>query len=489
MYFRMFMNNSVNTETQNVEFKESWRDEYQKWICGFANAQGGTLYIGLRDNGEVCGVQNAKKLMEDIPNKVRNMMGILVDINLKEHEGKQYLEVLTEAYPYPISFRGKYYLRSGTTNQELKGILLDRFMLHRQGKTWDGVPVPYLKEEDLDSSTFELFRKYAKRSGRMGDVDLMDDNHGLLEKLRLYEGTYLKRAAVLLFHPDPEKYVSGAYVKIGFFRKNMDLVYQDEVHGNLFQQISKLMDLLCTKYMKAVITYEGIQRIETLPMPREALREALLNACINKDYSEPSPIQIRVYDYKLEIINGGTLPEGWTVDTLLSSHRSMPYNPDIANTFFRAGEIEAWGRGIERIITACKYDGFSTPEFRYDASGIWTIFKFEYPERVATRKRPEADQKSDQKPTRKRPEKLTRKRPEKLTGNDFVQQENAIIELLKENPYISRKDLSIRLGLHDSSVKRRLTSLQEKGIIKRIGPDRGGYWDLTKSFIPLEPYS
>ena len=317
------------TEFQNIEFKESWRDEYQKWICGFANAQGGVLYVG-KDNGKVCGVQDAKKLMEDIPNKVRDMMGILVDVNLKEKGGKSYLEIVTEAYPYPVSFRGKYYQRSGATNQELKGAALDRFMLRKQGKTWNGVPVPYLKAEDLDNATFDLFHKYAKRSGRMEDADLMDDNHGLLEKLRLYEGSYLKRAAALLFHPDPEKYVTGAFVKVGFFREGMDLV--------------------CTKYMKAIITYEGIQRIETLPMPREALREALLNACINKDYAEPSPIQIRVYENKLEIINGGVLPEGWTVETLLSSHRSMPYNPDIANTFFRAGEIEAWGRGIERIV-------------------------------------------------------------------------------------------------------------------------------------------
>ena len=336
-------------------------------------------------------------------------------------------------------------------------------MLRKQGKTWDGVPVPYLKAEDLDNATLDLFRKYAKRSGRMEEADLMDDNHGLLEKLRLYEGSYLKRAAALLFHPDPEKYVTGAFVKVGFFREGMDLVYQDEVHGNLFQQIVKLMDLLCTKYMKAIITYEGIQRIETLPMPREALREALLNACINKDYAEPSPIQIRVYENKLEIINGGVLPEGWTVETLLSSHRSMPYNPDIANTFFRAGEIEAWGRGIERIITACKQDGFSTPEFRYDASGIWATFKFEYPERATT-------QKNDQKTTRKRPE------------SDQSKQEDAIIELLKENPYISRKEISGRLGLHDSSVKRRLASLQEKGAIKRIGSDKGGYWEVQQGF-------
>lgn len=460
----------MRTESHNIEFKESWRDEYQKWICGFANAQGGTLYIGVRDNGEVCGVPDVKKLMEDIPNKVCDMMGILVEVNLKGLDGKQYLEIVTDAYPYPISFQGKYYQRSGATNQELKGAALDRFMLRKQGKTWDDVPVPYLKAEDLDNATFDLFRKYAKRSGRMEDADLMDDNHGLLEKLRLYEGSYLKRAAALLFHPDPEKYVTGAFVKVGFFREGMDLVYQDEVHGNLFQQIVKLMDLLCTKYMKAIITYEGIQRVETLPMPREALREALLNACINKDYAEPSPIQIRVYENKLEIINGGILPDGWTVETLLSSHRSMPYNPDIANTFFRAGEIEAWGRGIERIITTCKNDGFSTPEFRYDASGIWTTFKFEYPERATTQYNLETTQKSDQKATRKRPE------------SDQMKQEDAIIELLKGNPYISRKEISGQLGLHDSSVKRRLASLQDKGAIKRVGPDKGGYWEVQKGF-------
>ena len=99
----------MDIESQNIEFKESWRDEYLKWICGFSNAQGGTLYIGVRDNGEACGVRETSKLMEDIPNKVRDIMGILVNVNLKEKDGKNYLEFVTEAYPYRISFRGKYY--------------------------------------------------------------------------------------------------------------------------------------------------------------------------------------------------------------------------------------------------------------------------------------------------------------------------------------------------------------------------------------------
>lgn len=441
----------MTTESQNIEFKESWRDEYLKWICGFANAQGGSLYIGIKDNGEVCGVQDAKKLMEDIPNKVRDMLGILVDVNQKKEDEKKYLEIVIEAYPYSISFRGKYYQRSGATNQELKGAALDRFMLRKQGKTWDGVPVPYLKAEDLDNATFDLFRQYAKRSGRMEDADLKDNNHGLLEKLRLYEGDYLKRAASLLFHPDPEQYVTGAFAKVGFFREGMDLVYQDEVHGNLFQQIKKLMDLLCTKYMKAIITYEGIQRIETLPMPKEALREALLNACINK----PSPIQIRVYENKLEIVNGGVLPDGWTVETLLSSHRSFPYNPDIANTFFRSGEIEAWGRGIERIMTACMNDGFSTPEFRYDASGVWTIFKFEYPEKVTTQETTQ----------------------EKVLRKTVLQK--AIIEYLKAHPSATRKELTEAIPNSTADgIKYNLGKLQKAGILKRIGSTKSGYWEV-----------
>ncbi len=453
------------TESQSIEFKESWRDEYQKWICGFANAQGGTLYIGLRDDGEVCGIQDAKRLMEDIPNKVRDMMGILVDVNLKEKDDVQYLEIVTEAYPYPISFRGKYYQRSGATNQELKGVALDSFLLRHHGKTWDGIPMPYLKVEDLDGTTLDLFRKYAKRSGRMDDADLMDDNRGLLEKLRLYESSYLKRAAALLFHPDPELYVTGAFVKVGFFRKDMDLVYQDEIHGNLFQQIIKLMDLLCTKYLKAIITYEGIQRVETLPIPREALREALLNACINKDYSNNSPIQIRVYENKLEIINGGLLPDNWTVETLLSSHSSQPYNPNIANTFFRAGEIEAWGRGIERIITACKNDGYSTPEFRYDASGIWAIFKFEYPQRATIQEQSETIQKAIQKTIQKQ----------------LSKQQEAILVYLSKYPYATRKELVENIpDATMGGIIHNLSRLQELGLLKRIGGRKQGCWQIVE---------
>jgi ATP-dependent DNA helicase RecG len=129
-------------EQQNIEWKVAWRDEYLKWICGFANASGGTIIIGKDDEGNVVGLNNSKKLLEDIPNKTRDVLGILVDVNLHETKDGDYIEIVTEAYPYPVNYKGQYHYRSGSTKQELKGAALDKFMLQKKGKRWDGVPVP-----------------------------------------------------------------------------------------------------------------------------------------------------------------------------------------------------------------------------------------------------------------------------------------------------------------------------------------------------------
>jgi ATP-dependent DNA helicase RecG len=282
-------------ENQHVEWKESWRDEYLKWLCGFANAQGGTLVIGKNDQGHVVGVTNSQKLLEDIPNKVRDLLGILVDVHSRTEGEHTYLEIVVEAYPYPISYKGQYHYRSGSTKQELKGAALDRFLLRKQGKHWDGVPVPGVTVTDLSAVAFALFRKRAARSGRVEGDALQESEAALLENLHLIEGAYLKRAALLLFHPTPEKFVTGAYLKIGRFATDEELRYQDEVHGPVLEQIEKGLDLLLTKYLTADIHYEGAGRAEILPFPREAIREALLNAVAHKDYSSGSPVQISVY--------------------------------------------------------------------------------------------------------------------------------------------------------------------------------------------------
>ena len=363
-------------EHQQLERKAVWRDEFLRGICGFANASGGILQIGKNDKGEIVGLPNAAKLLEDLPNKIRDVLGILVEVDLRQESGGEFLEITVEPYPNPISYRGHYFMRSGSTMQELKGAALDRFLLGRQGRTWDGVPMPGVKTDDLSAAAVRRFRDLAATSGRLEAADLAASDADLIEKLKLTEGVYLKRAAVLLFHEDPEKFVTGAFVKIGFFRSETDLAYHDTLHGNLFSQVANTIDLVRTKYLKAAITYQGIQRIECYPVPNAALREAILNALVHRDYAMPSPVQIRVYEDKLKIWNPIVMPEGWTLETLLGEHSSAPYNPTIANAFFRSGEIEAWGRGIQRIFEACHSAGTPEPQLRITGHDLWLEFPF-----------------------------------------------------------------------------------------------------------------
>ena len=241
----------------------------------FANAQGGVLYIGKRDDGSVCGVADSKKLMEDIPNKVRDALGLIVDVDLITENELDVIKITVEENPYPVNYKGEYHYRTGSTKQLLQGSALTNFLLRKTGKNWDSVPLENVSVDDLDKESFDIFHREAIRSGRMSKDDLKLSNQDLLEKLNLLDGTLLKRAAVLLFHRNPEKWITGSFVKIGFFETDADLRYQDEVHGSLMIQADRVIDLLYTKYLTTEISYDNITRIEHYPFPKDAVREAV----------------------------------------------------------------------------------------------------------------------------------------------------------------------------------------------------------------------
>lgn len=450
-------------EDQHLEWKATWRDEYLKWLCGFANAQGGVLEIGRDDKGQVVGLEDAARLMEELPNKLRDLLGMVVDINLLEEDGKPYLRIVVGPYPVPISYRGEYHYRSGSTKQVLKGAALDRFLLGKTGKRWDAVPLPGVAVGDLDGAALAKFRERALRSQRVGVEALDEDDAGLILKLRLTEGTYLKRAAVLLFHPDPECFFTGAAIKIGYFASGSDLRYQDEVQGDLFAQVDKTMDLLLTKYLKATISYEGIQRVESFPMPVSALREALLNAVVHRDYAVPTPIQIRVYADRLVIWNPGELPEDWSTERLMGEHFSEPYNPDIANAFFRAGEIEAWGRGIQRVLDACREAG--TPEPGIQAEPRDLRFEFPFSAAYLDSLVGEADD---------RP--VTHETPVKTPVETPVKTPVEILRLLTAKPDMTLAAVAKAIGKSVSAVERASAKLAKEGRLRYVGPRKGGHW-------------
>ena len=243
-------------ESQNIEYKESWRDEYLKWLCGFANAQGGTIYIGVDDAGNVVGVKNAKKLMEDIPNKIQSGLGMVADVNKLSKDGKDYLKITVKPSVFPISYHGEYHYRSGSTKQQLTGIALSEFIMQKTGIRWEDVTVDNITVSDLDDESFKIFRREALSKRRMTKADLNVSNEELLQKLHLMTNGKLKRSAVLLFYKDPGIVQNGSFVKVGKFDGRGRVVYHNDLDESLLVTASKVIDLIFQMYLKAKIGYE-----------------------------------------------------------------------------------------------------------------------------------------------------------------------------------------------------------------------------------------
>jgi ATP-dependent DNA helicase RecG len=430
-------------EKQNIEWKSMWKDEYLKWVCAFANTQGGELHIGRDNTGKVAVLDRADELLDVIPKKIRNSMGIVCEVNLTD-EG--YILITVNHYPHPISYHGRYYIRSGSTTQELTGNALDEFLLRAHGKTWDAVPVPHVGAKDLDIVAFREFRKKALARDRLTAEDLDITDEQLVSTLRLTENKYLKRAALLCFHEEPDKWVTGVHVKIGYFKTDDDLVFQDEISGPLITMPDKVMDLLYSKYFKGIISYEGIQRVETYPVHRESMREAILNAIVHKDYASGNPIQIRVYDNKITVFNSGILPADWSVEKLLASRTSAPHNPDIARVFFRSGMTEAWGRGIEKIINSNVNAGKPKPEFEMVGNGLIVSFYGDA----------------------------------NITANITLNEtQKKLLALMVSNPQVTIKELSERIGISERNIKSNIKTLKNEGRVERIGASKNGSW-ITK---------
>ena len=426
-------------ETQQMEWKWSWQDEFLKWLCGYANTDGGILYIGVNDDGYVVGIKDAKRLLEGLPNKINDKLGIIASINLHQTNGaenirygncipaniseklinqytcgklnskviestdqrynsivmmekenkiwedsdgtRDYISIEIIKYPFAISCDGKYYKRSGSTLHELNGFELQNFLLERAGKTWDTVPVPEVSVSDLSKDALEAFRKKAVKSNRMTESEVNVSDELLLRNLKLFDGEYLTRAAILLFHPTPERYVTGSYIKIGYFslvgafgedaELIEDLQYQDVVEGPLLLQTDKAIGLIFTKYFKALVDYEGIQRTETFMLTRGMVRELLLNAVNHKDYATGVPIQVSIYEDRIVIFNMGSWSKRVPADErVYNKHESVPYNPKIADVSFRSGDVEAWGRGFLKIKTECKKINAPLPLIDAENGGV-----------------------------------------------------------------------------------------------------------------------
>lgn len=347
-------------ENQNVEYKLIWRDEYLRWVCAFANTTGGVIYIGVDDNGKVVGVNNSSELVYMIPHKIKDYLGILVETSIKRKKNKEYLCIKVEAHNYPVSLRGRYYLRSGSNTYEAMGAELDRLILKKLGIRWEKLSGHHSSINDLDSNVIDYFKDKAIQNKTLNQRQVDVDNETLLKNLRLYNGKELSFAALLLFGKDPEEWVYNSFVKICEVSDIGTILRCDKISGSIIIQLEETLKILYKKYLKDSDSL----------ISKNVMREIIMNALMHKAYDALEPIQISVYKNKVTVYNPSLHNGEITNENIFNPHPTIPHNPRIANTFNKCGLATLWGLGIERIKEESYKSGKPLPKFRINENSF-----------------------------------------------------------------------------------------------------------------------
>lgn len=469
-------------EKHVIEYKRQWDDEWLKWICGFANADGGILYIGITDSQHIYGVGNSKKLMEDIPNKIVSRLGIYPDVRLLEKERKEIIEIEVSPSQESVTLDGVLYKRVGTTNQIVKGQALKDFYARKMNATWDSLVIRGATLEDIAPEAIKYFMRKGIDKGRLPKDSINDSVEKVLKNLEVMtDDGELTIAALLLFGKNPQHYCLNARIKIGRFGQSQAaLMNQDLIGGDLIRMADRVMEVLDAKYLIRPIHYEGMQRIEPLEIPEDGLREILYNAICHKDYNGPDSL-LRVFDDRITLWNQGSLPAEITPESIYNPHDSHPRNRLIANAFYMAGFVEAWGRGYELITEAFKKEGLELPKMVEAEGGVRVIIKRELFYGIQQGGR------IDSKTGRLIKADVTKNVIDNVIdtiSRELTERQRIIIGLLPfddtGNVTETTSSLAQKTGVTRRTIARDMDVLREKGYVVRIGPDNGGWWKRLK---------
>jgi ATP-dependent DNA helicase RecG len=357
-------------ESETIEFKREWSDRALEDLAAFANTRGGTLYIGVEDDGRVVGANVGDAAMQRLANLITARLGITPSIRVETADEKPLLLIQVGMTPGIVPCNGRYLKRVGSTNRDFAPDELARHFLSRSGQSWDSLLTPYGMER-VQPEALVTFARLAQR--RLPHVD-SNQPKLLLENLGLLKEERLTNAGLLLFGVRPQERFVQARLRIGVFRSPTEIVDSHEFAGTLWEQLDGAMErfrrLLHVRFEVRVteLSLEGLARTDVWEYPLEALREAVINALIHRDYTETTDIQIRVYDDELSIWNPGGLPPQLSVEQLREpQHLSVLRNPFLAQAFYYAGYIERWGTGTARILALCREQGLPEPDFDADS--------------------------------------------------------------------------------------------------------------------------
>jgi len=431
-------------ESETVERKEELNSNALKTISAFANTKGGSLYVGIKDDATLLTGEISDQAQQDVVNKVVNKLGIIPDVSLHTFEGQEFLEIRIKKSRRPISYNGKYYQRSGNTTRELDTESLKTLFLN--GVSWDTQLDDRFSVDDINEQTWTRFDADSRGQRGIPEWDSMEMAQ-LLQHLSLMVDGRLTNAAIMLFGKDPQKYFPHTTIRVGRFKDQSTIISDNIISGNLYDQLGKVEQVIKSLINKRYeITGESLKRKEVWDYPLPAIREALLNAIVHRNYLiTSSEIEIKIFDDSIWFYNPGKLPEGLTIDQLKHSHSSIRRNRLIADVFFRAGYIEQFGSGTLRMMEALKSESHPEPEFKEQANGFVTQFFIK--QTIAIQ-------------------------PEKVEG--LNERQKAALVYIREHGKIDTATYQKMSDVSRVTAFRDLKKLIDKGLIKQIGKEGPG---------------
>lgn len=358
-------------ETERVEFKQTPNESLYKTVSAFTNTEGGTILLGVNNKGNIAGVETSTKFLEDLTNRIVDKLSLYPEIETVGIEDKRVIVIKVARSSYPTSYGGRYYERVGNTTREVNPAKLLALLL--KARPWDSL-VDDFPLNEIDSEAVYRFAQLAVGKKRLATISLNELPGVVLEKLGLMIGGKFTNGAILLFGKNPQKHFTNLCVRIGRFKTETTIIDDKWATGNLFHQLDETLNVL-RQHIGVRYEIKEIEREDIWDYPLPALREAVLNALIHRDYFNIANFAtIKVYDDHIWFSNPGGLPEGITVEQLKSPHQSCLRNPLIAKVFYLAGYIEQYGSGTVRMVEWMKEAGLPEPEYKEELGGFSVYF-------------------------------------------------------------------------------------------------------------------
>lgn len=342
-------------ETRNIEFKETITNTFLKTVSAFSNYDGGVIFFGIDDNGEVKGLPDAKQACLDIENKINDSITPQPNYFLEIQNNDQTIKLTIKAgVQKPYLYKSKAYKRNDTATIEVDTLELSRLILEGKNITFEELPC---KEQEL---TFEVLRHKLEES-----IQIEAFNKDTLKTLKLYDNIngYNNAAGILA---DKNHFPGIDIVKFG---ENISIIQKRVTFENVsaLEVYDKTLDVFRDYYRYEIIQGADRKRIEKIP--EAAFREAIANALIHRVWDVKSQIRVLMFDDRIEIVSPGGLPSGITEEEYLSGKLSVLRNRNLANVFYRLGFVEIFGTGITRIKQLYE-NGLRKPDFEVSENAI-----------------------------------------------------------------------------------------------------------------------